>query len=99
MASAKHAIADADARIAAARALVLEAKERRDDAERTAVHQMARAGDHAVKPSSMWEAIQDSAAWQAIVVIATVVLTIITIVAIFVGGPLVWALSSPPPCC
>jgi len=92
MASAKHAIADADARLAAARALVLEAKERRDDAERTAVHQIARAGDHAVKPSSMWEAIQDSAAWQAIVVIATVVLTIITIVAIFVGGPLVWAL-------
>ena len=92
IASAKHAIADADARLAAARALVLEAKERRDDAERTAVHQIAKAGDHAVKPSSIWEAIQSSAAWQAFVVIATVVLTIVSIVAIFVGGPIVWAI-------
>jgi hypothetical protein len=92
IASAKHAIADADARLAAARALVLEAKERRDDAERTAVHQIAQAGDHAVKPSSIWEAITDSAAWEAIITIATVVLTIVSIVAIFVGGPLVWAL-------
>jgi len=92
MASAKHAIADADARLAAARALVLEAKERRDHAERAVVHQIAQAGDHAVKPSSIWEAIQSSAAWQAFVTIATVVLTIVSIVAIFVGGPLVWAL-------
>jgi hypothetical protein len=92
MASAKHAIADADARLAAARALVMEAKERRDHAERAVVHQIAQAGDHAVKPSSIWEAIQSSAAWQTFVTIATVVLTIVSIVAIFVGGPLVWAL-------
>jgi len=92
IASAKHAIADADARLAAARALVLAAKERRDDAERAALHQIAEAGDHAVKPSSVWEAIQDSAAWQAIVTIATVVLTVLTIVFLIVGGPLVWAL-------
>jgi len=92
IASAKHSIADADARLAAARALVLEAKERRDHAERAVVHQIARAGDHAVKPSSIWEAITSSAAWSAIVTIATVVLTIVSIVAIFVGGPLVWAL-------
>lgn len=74
------------------RALVLEAKERRDDGERAAVHAIAAAGDLAVQPSSVWEAIQDSAAWQATVVVATVVLTIVSIVAIFVGGPLVWAL-------
>lgn len=90
--SAKHAIADADARLAAARALVHEAKERRDDAERTAVHRIVQAGDHAVKPSSIWEAITSSAAWSALITIATVVLTIVSIVAIFVGGPLVWAL-------
>ncbi|HEY4153395.1 MAG TPA: hypothetical protein VGM38_08750 [Pseudolysinimonas sp.] len=92
IASAQHAIADADARLAAAKSLVASAKERRDDVERTIVHRIAQAGDHAVKPSSIWEAIQDSAAWQAIVVIATVALAIITIVAIFVGGPLVWAI-------
>jgi len=92
MVSAKHAIADADARLAAARALVMEAKQRRDDAERSVVHQIAQAGDHAVKPSSIWEAITSSAAWSALVTIATVVLTIVSIVAIFVGGPLVWAL-------
>ena len=92
IAAANSRIADANARLAAARALVASAKERRDDAERTAVHLISQAGQHAVKPSSVWEAIQDSAAWQAIVVVATVVLTIITIVAIFVGGPLVWAL-------
>ncbi|MEP6842018.1 MAG: hypothetical protein ABJA11_00770 [Pseudolysinimonas sp.] len=92
IASAQNAIASADARLTAAKSLVVEAKNRRDDAERRAVHAIQEAKGHAVKPSSIWEAIQDSAAWQAIVVIATVVLTIITIVAIFVGGPLVWAL-------
>ena len=90
--AANARIADANARLAAAKALVHSAKERRDDAERTAVHRIAQAGDHAVKPSSIWEAIQDSAAWQAVVVIATVVLTIVSIIAIFVGGPLVWAI-------
>jgi len=92
IASAQHAVADADARLAAARRLVLDAKAARDDAERRTVHQIHEAQGQAVKPSSVWEAIQDSAAWQAIVVIATVVLTIVSIVAIFVGGPLVWAL-------
>jgi uncharacterized protein YukE len=92
IAAARSRIADADARLAAAKALVHAAKERRDDAERTIVHRISAAEDHAVKPSSIWEAIQDSAAWQAVVVIATVVLTIVSIVAIFVGGPLVWAI-------
>jgi len=92
IASAQHAISDADARLAAARRLVLDAKATRDDAERRTVHQVHEAQGQAVKPSSVWEAIQSSAAWQAIVVIATVVLTIVSIVAIFVGGPLVWAL-------
>jgi len=92
IASARGQIADADARLGAARALVLEAKERRGDGERAAVHAIAAAADLAVKPSSVWEAIQDSAAWQTIVAVATVVLTIVSIAAIFVGGPLVWAL-------
>jgi len=92
IAAAQSRIADADARLAAAKALVHAAKERRDDAERTIVHRISAAEDHAVKPSSIWEAIQDSAAWQAVVAVATVVLMIVTIVAIFVGGPLVWAL-------
>ena len=92
MAAARDQIADADARLAAARALVLEAKERRDNAERSTVHAIAAAGDLAVPPSSAWEAIQDSAAWQTIVAVATVVVTVVSIVAIFVGGPLVWAL-------
>jgi len=92
IASARGQIADADARLGAARALVLEAKERRGDGERAAVHAIAAAADLAVKPSSVWEAIQDSAAWQTIVAVATVVLTIVSIVAIFAGGPLVWAL-------
>ncbi len=92
IASAQSRINDADARLAAAKALVHAAKERRDDAERTVVHKIGQAEDRAVKPSSIWEAIQDSAAWQVIVQVATVVLTIITIVAIFVGGPLVWAI-------
>ena len=92
IAGAQSRIADADARLAAAKALVHAAKARRDDAERTVVHSISAAEDHAVKPSSIWEAIQDSAAWQALVVVATVVLTIVTILAIFVGGPLVWAL-------
>jgi hypothetical protein len=92
IAAAQSRIADADARLAAAKALVHAAKERRDDAERTVVHKIGAAQDHAVKPSSIWEAIQSSAAWQAFVQIATIVLTIVTIVAIFLGGPLVWAL-------
>src|SRR4051812_17651087 len=75
MASARTQIADADARLAAARSLVLEAKERRDDGDRAAVHAIAAAADLAVQPSSVWEAIQDSAAWQTIVAVATVVLT------------------------
>jgi len=92
MAAAREQIADADARLAAARALVLEAKESRDDAERSTVHAIAAAGELAVQASSAWEAIQDSAAWQTIVAVATVVITVVSIVAIFVGGPLVWAL-------
>ena len=90
--AARGQIADADARLSAARALVLEAKLRRDDSERATVHAIEAAGDLAVQPSSTWEAIQDSAAWQTIVAVATVVLTVLSIVAIFVGGPLVWAL-------
>lgn len=92
IAAARGQIADADARLAAARALVLEAKARRDDGERATVQAIAAAADLAVQPSSVWEAIQDSAAWQTIVAVATVVLTVLSIVAIFVGGPLVWAL-------
>ena len=92
IAAAQSRIADADARLAAARALVLDAKTRRDDAEAVVVHRVAEAEDRAVKPSSVWEAIQDSAAWQTLVAIATVVLTIVSIVAIVIGGPLVWAI-------
>ncbi len=92
LAVAQAHVADAEARLAAAKALVMEAKSRRDEAEQRVVHQIGVAGDAAVQPSSIWEAIQDSAAWQTIVQIATVVLTIVSIVAIFVGGPLVWAI-------
>jgi hypothetical protein len=92
IAASQSRIADADARLAAAKALVHAAKERRDDAERTIAHRISAAEDHAVKPSSIWESIQDSAAWQAVVAVATVVLMIVTIIAIVVGGPLVWAL-------
>ena len=89
---AQGGIVDAQSRLDAAKRLVLEAKSRRDDAERTVVHQIGTAGDHAVQPSSIWEAIQDSAGWQTFITIATVVLTIVSIVALFVGGPIVWAI-------
>ncbi|MFW8745448.1 hypothetical protein, partial [Mesorhizobium japonicum] len=92
MDAATASIASATARLDAARRLVLEAKASRDQAEAVAVRQIGAAKDQAVKPSSVWEGIQDSAAWQAIVQIATVVLTIVSIVAIFVGGPIVWAI-------
>jgi len=90
--AASASVASATARLEAAKRLVMEAKAARDAAEQTAVKAIGDAKGKAVKPSSVWEAIQDSAAWQAIVVIATVVLTIVSIVAIFVGGPLVWAI-------
>ncbi|MFW8744889.1 hypothetical protein, partial [Mesorhizobium japonicum] len=92
MEAAASRIASAQARLDAAKRLVAEAAAARDAAEATTVRRISDAKNSAVKPSSIWEAIQDSAAWQAIVVIATVVLTIVSIVAIFVGGPLVWAL-------
>src|SRR6187402_2599898 len=92
IAAAQAAIGDAEARLDAAKRLVMEAKSRRDEAEQAVVHRIGAAKDAAVKPSSIWEAIQDSAAWQTIVTIATVVLTIVSIVAIFVGGPIVWAI-------
>ncbi len=92
IAAEQRHIADADARLAAARTMVLDAKTRRDDVERAVVYQIGEAQDRAVKPSSLWEAIQDSAAWQTIVRVATVALTIVSVLAIFVGGPLVWAL-------
>ena len=92
IAAEQRHIADADARLAAARTMVLDAKTRRDDVERAIVYQIGEAQDRAVKPSSLWEAIQDSAAWQTIVQVATVALTIVSVLAIFVGGPLVWAL-------
>ncbi|GAA2081734.1 hypothetical protein GCM10009840_17080 [Pseudolysinimonas kribbensis] len=92
MDAASASIASANARIEAAKRLVLEAQAARDEAENIAVKAIGDAKGRAVKPSSVWEAIQDSAAWQAIVVIATVVLTIVSIVAIFVGGPIVWAI-------
>jgi len=92
IASAQHSVADAQSRLSAAAQLVHEAKARRDGAEKAAVRAIGAATGHAVKPASMWDAITSSAAWQAIVEVATVVLTIVSIVAIFVGGPLVWAL-------
>ncbi|WP_348534939.1 putative T7SS-secreted protein [Pseudolysinimonas kribbensis] len=92
MDAASAQVASANARLEAAKRLVMEAKAARDDAEKAAVTSITDAKGAAVKPSSVWEAIQDSAAWQAVVEIATVVLTIVSIVAIFVGGPLVWAL-------
>jgi hypothetical protein len=91
IASAQHSVADAQSRLSAAAQLVHEAKARRDGAEKAAVRAIGAAADHAVKPASMWDAVTSSAAWQAIVEVATVVLTIVSIVAIFVGGPLVWA--------
>jgi cellobiose-specific phosphotransferase system component IIA len=92
MAAAQQRIGEANARLAAAKALVHSAKTRRDDAEALAVRSIGDAIGQAVKPSSFWEALQSSAGWQAFVQIATVVLTIVSIVAIFIGGPLVWAI-------
>lgn len=90
--SAQAAESAAQSRLDAARALVLEAKTARDEAESTTVQAIATAGDSAVKPSSIWEAITSSQAWQVVVTIATVVVTVVGIIAIFIGGPIVWAL-------
>lgn len=92
MDAATAQISSANARIDAAKRLVLEAKASRDEAESATVRTIGDAQDRAVKPSSVWEAIGDSAAWQALVTVATVVLTIVSVVALFVGGPLVWAI-------
>jgi uncharacterized protein YukE len=92
LAAAEHSVSDARSRLDAATKLVHEAKARRESAEGAAVRAIEAAIGEAVKPASIWEAITDSAAWQTLITIATVVLTIVSIVAIFVGGPLVWAL-------
>lgn len=91
-ASANAAVADAQARLDAARQLALDAASLRDGDARVAADRIHEASEAGIPERSRWEKFTDWAgeAWDVIVTIAKVVVAVLGVVALIIGGPLAW---------
>lgn len=90
--SADAAVADAQARLDAARQLALDAASLRDGDARVAADRIHEASDAGIPERSRWEKFKDWAAeaWDVVVTIAKVVVAVLGVVALIIGGPLAW---------
>ena len=89
---ADAAVADAQARLDAARRLASDALALRESDGRAAAARIREAADAAIPERSRWEKIEDWAteAWHVVVEVAKVVVAALGIVALILGGPLAW---------
>ncbi len=88
------ALSDAHARLHAATRLAQQARELRKDGARRTRHELDDASDAGIQPKSRWQKFKDAVAkaWHITVQIATVVAIVVAVVALFVGGPIVWGI-------
>lgn len=83
----RTSVADAQSRLDAAKRLVCEAKEAYEGDAESVAARIESAADAGIRADSWWERLRHSELWQALVVIATVVVVILAIVAIVFTGP------------
>lgn len=86
--SEQNSVADAQARLDAARRLVWGAKEDYETAGKAVTSQIESAKDAGMPADSWWEKIKNSDWWQVVVTIATVVVIVAAVVAIIATGPI-----------
>ncbi len=92
--AARTEAADARSRLDAARRIALDAQAVREDRGRTAARAVDEATEAGLPPRSWWDSVKEVASrvWQATVAVAKVAVVVLALVAIVVGGPLVWGL-------
>lgn len=84
----------ADSRFEAAKRMAQQARELRQAAGRATGRRLRDAAEAGIPPNSLWQDIKTAAGqvWKATVKVATVVAIVVAVVALFVGGPLVWGI-------
>jgi RHS repeat-associated protein len=92
--NAQSAVDSAQSRLDAAILLAEQAKAAREEAASRCVEDLEEASDAGMQNKSWWEKVTDWVAdnWDTIMEVVQVVATVLAIVALFVGGPLVWGL-------
>ncbi|MGF7236532.1 MAG: WXG100 family type VII secretion target, partial [Frankia sp.] len=94
VAQARAADQAARADVDAARRLALAARGLREDAEQVAVRALTAASHAGIRNKSFWSHLGSAAAraWHATVAVCKVVVVVLAVVALVVGGPLVWGI-------
>lgn len=91
---AQAQVNSAQGEVDAARRLALAAKGLRETAEETARHSLDAASHAGIRNKGFWGHLGDALAkgWKVLVIVCKVVVVVLAVVALFVGGPLVWGL-------
>ncbi|GAB7193592.1 hypothetical protein NUM3379_43020 [Kineococcus sp. NUM-3379] len=77
-----------------ARRLALQAQEIREDAANRTATQLQEASEAGIKPDSFWHDLKEvgKKVWRVTVTVAKVVAVVVGVVALFIGGPVVWGI-------
>lgn len=92
--SLSSSLTGAQSRLDAATRMAEQARELRQSSARTVKHRLEAASDAGIAPKSRWEKFKEAAskAWDITVTLATVVVAVLSVLAIVMGGPLVWGI-------
>ncbi|MGP3968015.1 DUF6531 domain-containing protein [Streptomyces sp. 6N223] len=92
--NAQSAVDSAQSRLDAATRLAEQAKAAREEAARRCVEDLEEASDAGMQNLSWWERVTDwvSDNWDGIMQVVQIAATVLAVVALVVGGPLVWGL-------
>jgi hypothetical protein len=92
VAAARTQVADARSRWEAARRLALDAQGLREDRGRVAARTLDEASDAGIPNKSFWDQVKDVAGrvWDVTVQVAKVVVVVLGVVALIIGGPIAW---------
>ncbi|CAL9560519.1 DUF6531 domain-containing protein [Streptomyces sp. enrichment culture] len=92
--NAQSAVDDAQSALDAAKKMAEDARKMRDEAARDAKNKIDEASDAGIQNRSWWEDIGDwfTDNWDSIVAVCKVVVTVVGIVAMIIGGPILGAI-------
>lgn len=90
--SLSTSLSGAQSRLSAAKRMAEQARELKRSTARTVKQRLYDASDAGVQPKSRWEKFKEAAkrAWDITVKVATVVVAVLSVLALVMGGPLVW---------
>ncbi|WP_333743041.1 DUF6531 domain-containing protein [Streptomyces ardesiacus] len=92
--NAQSAVYDAQSALAAAKKMAEDARQMREDAAREAKNKIDEASDAGIQNRSWWEDIGDwvSDNWDTIVAVCKIVVTVVGVIAMIIGGPILAAI-------